>query len=243
MCGIWSYISTKKIKINEEILFSEFNKLKHRGPDRSDFKIINDFTRVFAGFHRLAIMDRSTCGDQPFIYEKNGRTIYFTCNGEIYNYLYLIEKFSLETKSKSDCEVIPLLYLLFCDPSNTNYCGKVSEFINLLGRRLYVARRRRRFVSAAGGGRGSPRYPRVLHEPTHAGDFRDPFDGGQLVFEIPVLDTPELLKVALRAVQHVHELLATILHLRFQYRDHGETRRCANTPHCSILCGQRDLFQ
>lgn len=37
--------------------------IKHRGPDRSTF-IDNDNYQI--GFHRLAIMDPSTQGDQPF---------------------------------------------------------------------------------------------------------------------------------------------------------------------------------
>ena len=37
--------------------------IKHRGPDRSTF-IDND--NYLIGFHRLAIMDPSTQGDQPF---------------------------------------------------------------------------------------------------------------------------------------------------------------------------------
>ncbi len=64
------------------------------------------------GFHRLAIIDIKH-GDQPFIYkdEKSDRKIYLLCNGEIYNYKFLIDRYNLDTKS--DCHVILDLYLEF----------------------------------------------------------------------------------------------------------------------------------
>lgn len=119
MCGIWGYISKKKGILSNEFrtkLFSAFNQIKNRGPDRSDFKVLNEFVEIFLGFHRLAIMDKSSLGDQPFVVEKkttNGetnKTIAVICNGEIYNFRELIEKHVLKPKSHSDCEVIPLMY-------------------------------------------------------------------------------------------------------------------------------------
>lgn len=88
--------------------YFNFMKLKRRGPDRSSFL---QFDNVNVGFHRLAIMDVSINGDQPFVIEKDNKQIYTICNGEIYNYKELIEKYQLDTKSGSDCEVIPLLFL------------------------------------------------------------------------------------------------------------------------------------
>jgi asparagine synthase (glutamine-hydrolysing) len=69
---------------------------------------------MYLGFHRLNIMDKSTSGDQPFIIEHNDRTIYCLCNGEIYEYLDIIKEYGLNVQSKSDCEVIPLLYKQLC---------------------------------------------------------------------------------------------------------------------------------
>lgn len=127
MCGIWGYISKKYGTVSNEIrsqLFTAFNEIRKRGPDRSDFKIMNEFVEVFLGFHRLAIMDKSSSGDQPFVFEvkstntlglTSDRTVLALCNGEIYNFHDLVKKYNLQLKSKSDCEVIPLLYRDFDD--------------------------------------------------------------------------------------------------------------------------------
>lgn len=94
--------------------------IKHRGPDRSTF-IDNEIYQM--GFHRLAIMDPSTQGDQPFaqsiFYENESgeqmlRTVYVICNGEIYNYSKL--KRQVESKqtyvfrSHSDIETLLPLF-------------------------------------------------------------------------------------------------------------------------------------
>jgi len=123
MCGIWGLLSLDKIKYNYTDLYDKFNKIKHRGPDKS-ILITND--NYIIGFHRLAIMDTSVQGDQPFSIsiksENILRTVYLTCNGEIYNFNELKEdeevKKYCETnnyiyKSNSDCEVLLLLYLLY----------------------------------------------------------------------------------------------------------------------------------
>lgn len=106
MCGIWGYIGRKAYPSNT--YFSAFNNIKHRGPDSSYFKQINNLG--FLGFHRLNIRD-SYNGDQPFVIKEPKSTIYSMCNGEIYNYDKLIEDKTLRKKltSKSDCEVIPYL--------------------------------------------------------------------------------------------------------------------------------------
>ena len=59
------------------------------------------------GFHRLKINGVEDSGNQPFEIDGN----YLICNGEIYNYKELCEKYELELQSKSDCEVILHLYL------------------------------------------------------------------------------------------------------------------------------------
>jgi asparagine synthase (glutamine-hydrolysing) len=113
MCGIWGYILSQFKDKN--LLFSAFSKIKHRGPDRSRFIQLNEFNNleITLGFHRLAIMDKYSNGDQPFVLEWENRTIYTLCNGEIYNYKQLIKDFDLQVESDCDCEVIPLLYEKF----------------------------------------------------------------------------------------------------------------------------------
>lgn len=113
MCGIWAYISKNKIGNDEIIkLYNKFNKIKPRGPDR--FISYNlESINTLLGFHRLSIIDTSVKGDQPFIHKNNNRTIYTCCNGEIYNYIQLIDKHNLNPslKKESDCKVVHELYL------------------------------------------------------------------------------------------------------------------------------------
>jgi asparagine synthase (glutamine-hydrolysing) len=96
MCGIWGYLALCSSNIDESKLYEAFSKVKKRGPDRSDFRTINEFMKIYLGFHRLAIMDRSTNGDQPFTLDiKNEfehKTIFTICNGEIYNHADLTKK-------------------------------------------------------------------------------------------------------------------------------------------------------
>jgi asparagine synthase (glutamine-hydrolysing) len=85
-----------------------FNELVHRGPD--DTEIVQPNGEVTFAFHRLAIMDTSHAGDQPF--KHNSRAIWLMCNGEVYNYpaLYDQYKANYAFKSHSDCEPILPLY-------------------------------------------------------------------------------------------------------------------------------------
>ena len=117
MCGIWLYI--QHINSDTEDCLWNLEKanaqIKKRGPDRSVMKKLTfgDY-QLFLGFHRLAIMDLSEHGDQPFILDTDNcnEQIYLMCNGEIYGYLNLVKEFGLESrlKSHSDCEVLIHLY-------------------------------------------------------------------------------------------------------------------------------------
>ena len=102
MCGIFGY---KGSSISFDFLEKQFMKLQHRGPDDLRFGI--NPRKVFLGFHRLAIMDTSGRGAQPF--EHNDTSL--LCNGEIYNSEALkAEAGNYEFRSMSDCEVlVPLI--------------------------------------------------------------------------------------------------------------------------------------
>ena len=120
MCGIWFYLNRSKSVLTLEIVkeyIASFNRIKNRGPDFSITKqiISNNSIQAIAGFHRLAIMDLSTNGNQPFIFESDEDEIIVICNGEIYNHLDLIKEHKLEPVSHSDCEVILLLYKKYRD--------------------------------------------------------------------------------------------------------------------------------
>jgi asparagine synthase (glutamine-hydrolysing) len=114
MCGIWLYFA-KNGSYNEQTILQTADKIKPRGPDmESKNKIeFGDYT-LYLNFYRLAIMDLTTKGMQPFIIKDEDRTIYLMCNGEIYNYEYLVEKYNLQDKlmSHSDCEMLIHLYQL-----------------------------------------------------------------------------------------------------------------------------------
>ena len=115
MCGIWFYCAESGSYDEEYIMKCAFSEnLKARGPDRSIVKkfTINKYDFILV-FHRLAIMDLSEAGSQPFhIKNNNGEDIYLMCNGEIYGYKHLIDKYQLKDKlkSNSDCEVLIHLY-------------------------------------------------------------------------------------------------------------------------------------
>ena len=121
MCGIWFYLKRSIGKLDEKLiskLENSFNKIRNRGPDFRNFLKIsyNGAIRAIAGFHRLAIMDTSSIGNQPFTYISNSMyEIHVVCNGEIYNYKELIKEHNLKPKSHSDCEVIIELYKKYRD--------------------------------------------------------------------------------------------------------------------------------
>jgi asparagine synthase (glutamine-hydrolysing) len=100
MCGIIGLINVK-----ETANFECFrDMMKHRGPEGAGSYIGKD---VYLGHRRLAIVDLSANGNQPFCNEQ--KTVYLVANGEIYNapmlrswLLSLGHRFS----SQSDCEVI-----------------------------------------------------------------------------------------------------------------------------------------
>ena len=80
MCGIWLYLGLNSSHAEKEIL-EQSRKLLPRGPDRNIIKKIsfNDFT-LYMVFYRLAIMDLSEAGDQPFVMEQNDEQIYPEAN-------------------------------------------------------------------------------------------------------------------------------------------------------------------
>ena len=103
MCGIFVAIDSIK---SSQFLLQEFMKIKHRGPDASDFKKVKETT--YFGFHRLAINGLTSKGNQPM--HKNG--VWLVANAEIFNYLELAAKYDITLKTGSDCEILIDLYQL-----------------------------------------------------------------------------------------------------------------------------------
>ena len=90
MCGI----SVKPILAD-----SGKSLIQYRGPNSTDYMVIDGIKFLF---HRLAIMDTSSNGNQPF---ENDSWI-VVCNGEIFNYKQLKHKYIYTYHSHSDCEVL-----------------------------------------------------------------------------------------------------------------------------------------
>ena len=110
MCGIWALLSKAGIKQQDYgKLYTSFMKIKNRGPEYSSFDLIT--SQILLGFHRLAIMDLTAEGNQPFHHVRSdGSCVYCVCNGEIYDYKNIKEQYGIITKSGSDCEIILPLY-------------------------------------------------------------------------------------------------------------------------------------
>ena len=105
MCSVFGYFNYKEdIKTLKQVSL----KMKHRGPDNSDY-FYDD--KVFLAHNRLAIIDLDKRANQPFIYED----FIIVFNGEIYNYKELRDKYLKEFnfKTNSDTETIILMYKKF----------------------------------------------------------------------------------------------------------------------------------
>ena len=105
MCGLL-FVSEKTIE--KDLFIHSFDKISHRGPDARNIQHIPEVG--FMGFHRLAVMDLSKKGNQPF-HNKNHQ-IHLMCNGEIYNFKQLITNYfsNHHFLSQSDCEILLPLY-------------------------------------------------------------------------------------------------------------------------------------
>lgn len=102
MCSI---IGFEDLTIPEDRFMECFDRTLSRGPDMS--RVLRTPAGVLA-FHRLAIMDTSEDGMQPFTL--NGSSV--VCNGEIYGFRNLKEllKSEYEFTSGSDCEILLPLF-------------------------------------------------------------------------------------------------------------------------------------
>ena len=107
MCGFFSYLGNDH-SMTDLIPYAE--KIQYRGPDNSKYD--KPDSNLFFIFHRLSIIGLSGDGDQP-LYHPNDSRISLICNGEIYNYKELIDKYDFITESSSDCEVILHMYKRF----------------------------------------------------------------------------------------------------------------------------------
>lgn len=111
MCGIFGFINNEPIdKDLFKTLSIEGDKCRKRGPDITVTN--NIYKNIFLMFHRLKINDISDQANQPMVHP-NDDNILLMCNGEIYNCNNLKQKYNINTKSNSDCEIILHLYSKF----------------------------------------------------------------------------------------------------------------------------------
>lgn len=106
MCGISALINTNNTAISPNLIRKMNDLVKHRGPDDGGVFLKDNFA---LGNRRLAVIDTSQAGHQPFIYGANA-LIY---NGAIYNFVELrkeLEKRGYIFKSSTDTEVILAAY-------------------------------------------------------------------------------------------------------------------------------------
>lgn len=103
MCGVVGYYSNQTLP--SDTLSQMATCIQHRGPDSQGLFEENG---IGLGHRRLSIIDLSTSANQPML-SHNGRYITIF-NGEIYNYNELKSKYSLETKTSGDTEVILELF-------------------------------------------------------------------------------------------------------------------------------------
>lgn len=109
MCGIFGILNRKTAKYSyqHDFINHAFQRGKKRGPETSQYKIINAFTEF--GFHRLAINGLNDQASQPLCVDN----CVLICNGEIYNYKELYEHLATKNiypKTDSDCEIIIHMY-------------------------------------------------------------------------------------------------------------------------------------
>ena len=78
MCGIAGFSWR-----DERLVQAMMDTLRHRGPDDEGSYADEN---VSLGHRRLSIVDLSELGHQPMVYERAGRRVIVTFNGEIFNY-------------------------------------------------------------------------------------------------------------------------------------------------------------
>jgi asparagine synthase (glutamine-hydrolysing) len=130
MCGITAFFGDHTVA-NLDLHFRRGEK---RGPEQYTYECNND---VHLGFNRLAINGLNTESSQPLHYKQ----YVLICNGEIYNYKELIERYKFKMETQSDCEVILRLYELLREQCVYVLDGEFSFVIHdLIDNHIFVAR-------------------------------------------------------------------------------------------------------
>ena len=135
MCGILASFNYN-FKKNDYI--KSLNLMDHRGPDNTG-NYFQKKSNTFLGQNRLAIIDLDSRSNQPF---KVGSHL-LVYNGEIYNYRELIKEHDLNVRTKSDTEVLLLMYDKYGSNCLKYFNGMFAFVIyNLKNNKFFVARDR-----------------------------------------------------------------------------------------------------
>ncbi|MCI5225317.1 MAG: asparagine synthase (glutamine-hydrolyzing) [Candidatus Electrothrix sp. AX2] len=142
MCGIAGICRQTGISPADVEQVKQMNTLqKHRGPDAEG--VFSD-SCVVLGHRRLAIIDLSNDGKQPFASDDGRYQLIF--NGEIYNYLELREDLSRHGwrfRTKTDTEVLLKAYQHYGEDCLQRFNGMFAFAIyDVLQKHLFLARDR-----------------------------------------------------------------------------------------------------
>ena len=105
MCGIAGIVA--KLRVNPSAVQAMTDRMEHRGPDGEGMWIGED-GRVVLGHRRLAVIDPTEAGRQPM--SDSSETAVLTYNGEIYNYIEIMNQLrETGVAFSSDCDTEALL--------------------------------------------------------------------------------------------------------------------------------------
>jgi asparagine synthase (glutamine-hydrolysing) len=139
MCGLAGIYRLESITENDVDVIDRMNVcLKHRGPD--DEGLYHDSNCVL-GHRRLAIIDLSKAGRQPFV--SDDRRYYLVYNGEIYNYIELREELrqiGWRFHTNTDTEVLLKAYQQYGP-------GCLPRFNGMFAFAIYDAEKRSLFLA------------------------------------------------------------------------------------------------
>lgn len=140
MCGFLGFTGgLYDIEDKKKVLNNMLSKIIHRGPDSCGI-YCDEYITV--GFRRLAIVDTSENGDQPFF--NKDKSIMVVFNGEIYNYTELkndLEKHGHKFVSKTDTEILVHGYEEYGEEVISKLRGMFSFAIwELKNKKLLLAR-------------------------------------------------------------------------------------------------------
>ena len=135
MCGILavSFQSEQDGSSKVNRIITAFKLLANRGPDSGSLVITDS---DILAFRRLAIVDQSVKGNQPFYHDSSK----LVCNGEIYNHEQLKYKYKIPCDSVSDCDCLLYLFHQLGFRAMLSELNGVYAMIIMTPSRVYFAR-------------------------------------------------------------------------------------------------------